>query len=299
MLKTQIDNYDMFLSQENLFEDNPTLWSGNAPIVAVKTLVSSKIDVLAENAAIQLLNPSGITADKKNVRTTLENQGFVLCSAICSYAAAGNKMELYNRSKFVKSDFTRFRDAELVGVVTNLHRDATAELANLAPFGVTASVLTSILASNNAFGLIMKNPEMAIAKRKGATDKIAVLIPEITEILETRMDNLMVGLQATQPQFVDMYHNVRALNSTQVNPLSLTVTTVEAVTNVPVAKANLEIVGEGIFRVSSERGYNTVQNLTAGPHQILATHPNFVSQTINFSIVSGETTELIVVLERA
>jgi len=299
MQKKQIDQYDMLLSQENHFDDNEALWISNAPIAVTKTLISSKIALIAKEVAIQLSNPTGITATKSNVRTDLEERGFQISAALCAFGATEEKKDLFNRSKFVRSEFYKFREAELLGVISNLHRDATTELANLASYGVTEQALDELLTSNHAFGLIMKNPQAAIAKRKAATDKIAVMLPEIITLLETRMDNLMVGLRATQPQFVEIYTNLRALRSTQVTHLSLTVTTVEAETNKPIAKVNLEIVGEKISRVSSERGYNTIQNLTAGSHQIVAMHPNYVSKTTNFTIVSGETTELLLILERA
>jgi hypothetical protein len=298
MQKTQIDQYDMLLTVENHFEDNPTLWSANVPLTAAKTQFSAKIDEIAVEVATQLLNPVGITIDKANLRNDLQNKGFAVSAAISGYAAAvPGKNDLYDRVHFTKTDFDRFREAELLGVITNMHREATTEIVNLAPYGVTAATLTALLAANNAFGAIMKNPNTAIAKRKAATDRIAVLLPEAIRLAETRLDNLVTGLSVAQPQFAAIYSNVRALNSTQTNPLSLTITTLRAVTNEPIANANIEIVSEGITRISSDRGYNTVQNLVAGPHQIKVTHPNFVTQTVSFTVVSGETTELIVVLE--
>lgn len=299
MLKTQIDQYDMLLTVENHFDDNPTAWSANAPLTAAKTLFSAKIDDIALEVAIQLVNPTGATVDKANLRTDLESKGFTISAAVSGYASATvGKNDLYNRVYLSKNDFYKFREAELLGVITNLHREATTELANLATYGVTAPSLTALLAANNAFGAIMKNPGEAIAKRKSATDRIAVLLPEAITLAETRLDNLIVAINSTQPQFSSIYTTVRALNNSATNPLSLTVTTLEAVTNQPIANANLEIVGEGISRVSSERGYNTVQNLVSGPHQLAISHPNFVAQTVPFTIVSGETTELVVVMER-
>lgn len=300
MQKTQIDQYDMLLTVENHFDDNPTLWSANAPLAAAKNLFSTKIDEIAAEVATQLINPVGITIDKTNLRNELQSKALAISAAISGYAAATpGKNDLYNRVHYTKTDFDRFREAELIGVITNLHREVTAEFTNLAPYGVTATTLNSLLATNNAFGTIMKNPNEAIAKRKAATDKIAVLLPEAITIAETRLDNLIVGLNGTQPQFVEMYTNVRALNSTATNPLSLTITTLNAVTNEPIANANLEILGQAIIRVSGDRGYNTVQNLVAGPHQILVTHPNYATQTVPFTIVSGETTELVILLESA
>ncbi len=112
------------------------------------------------------------------------------------------------------------------------------------------------------------------------------------------MDNLIVTIRTSQPEFVDIYNDVRTINDSAVNPLSPTITTLEAGTKMPIANAQLEIVGEGITRVSSERGYNTVQNLVGGPHDVVATRPNFVTQTVHFTVVSVETTELVVQMVR-
>lgn len=297
MQKTQIDQYDMLLAVENHFDDNPTVWAGNVPLTTAKTQFATKIDEIAMQVALQLLNPTGITVDKANLRNDLQDKGFAISAAVSAYAAATpGKNDLYNRVNFSKTDFERFREAELIGVITNLHQEATVALPNLEPYGVTAASLSSLLVANTAFGAIMKNPNEAIAKRKAATDEIAKLLPEAIAIAETRLDNLMVGLASSQPQFAAIYTNLRALNSTQTNPLSLTITTLKAVTNEPIANAKLEIVGEGITRISSARGYNTVQNLIVGPHQITVTHPNYVTQTVAFTIVTGETTELVIAL---
>lgn len=297
MTKTQIDQYDMLLSVENHFDDNAPVWTPNVPLAAAKTVLSTKIDLLAVEVAIQLQNPTGITQDKANLREDLERKGFTLSSALSAYAATVGKNDLYNQVLINKSTFSKFRDAELIGVVTNLHRDATIEIANLAPYGVTPASLTDLLTANNAFGQIMKNPTSAIAKRKAATDAIADIIPEIIEILETRVDNLIVGLTASQPQFVAVYNAVRALNSSPTYKLSATITTLDAVTNAPIANASVVVENQGITRTSSQRGYNTIQNLPEGAHQLVVSHPNYATQTVPFTVVTNETTEIVVALQ--
>lgn len=57
---------------------------------------------------------------------------------------------------------------------------------------------------------------------------------------------------------------------------------VDAATKLPIPNVNTEIWGEGISRLSTDRGYNRVQNLTAGRHSLTAKHPNFVTQTVNY-----------------
>jgi hypothetical protein len=241
-----------------------------------------------------LQNPTGITQDKANLRKDLESKGFAISAAVSAYAATIGKKDLYNQVNINTSTFSKFRDAELVGVITNLHRDATVEITNLAPYGVTTTALTALLTANNAFGAIMKNPITAIAKRKIATETIAEILPEIMEIMETRVDNLIVGLTATQPQFVAVYNAVRALNSAPTYKLSATITTLNADTSKPIANANIVVLNQNITRTSSERGYNTIQNLPEGAHQLEVTHPNYATQTLDFTVVSNETTEIVV-----
>lgn len=298
MKKLQIDQYDMILSVENHFNDNIALWSANRPLADTKQLFSGKVTVLSNHVALQLMNPKGITIDKANTRAVLENQAFMLSSKLCGYAAISGNTELYKRAYLTKTQLTTFREAELVGVITNLHQDATVEIDNLEPYGVTLDTLNLISRANTAFGSLMKKPTAAIAKRKAATAKIAMLLPEIIEILETRFDNLIVSLEEEEPQFTEIYTNVRALNSTGIHPLSLTVLVLDAGTKLPIPNVNIEILGEGISRLSTDRGYNRVQNLVAGRHSLTAKHPNFVTQTVNFTIVNSETTELVVLLEK-
>lgn len=297
MLKTQIDNYDMYLAVENHFNDNPTLWNTNVPVDATKTLLSSELDSLATQIALQLVDPTGITVDKDKTRLTLENEAFTLSAAISGFASVTDRSDLYNRTNYTKTTLARYRDAELIGVATNLAADCTTELASLAPYGVAAAEITSFLTAIANFGTIMKNPTEAIARRKLATDLIQEKITEISTLLGTRLDNLMVALRATQPGFVRTYTNLRAINSTGSHPLSLTITTLNAKTNEPVPNVKLEIANEGITRTSSARGYNTVINLVEGEHSIIASNPKYVLKKEQFIVVTGETTELVLLLD--
>lgn len=298
MTKQQIDQYDMLLAVENHFEDNTKVWNSNIPVSNAKALLSQKLDALAQEVAQQLINPSGITQAKAEVRSQLEKQCYTLAAALRGYASVQEKDDLYKRADISSTDFLRYREAELIGVVVNLIADGRDVLAELEDYGVSRNSLDDLETLNLNFGNLMKDPDAAIAKRKKATDKIAELLPEALEILATRLDNLIVSLQDSQQEFVNIYNNLRQIQDTAVNPLAFTITTLEAETNVPVAGVELEIVGENIHRISSERGYNTVQNIPAGPHNISASHPNYIPVTLPFSIVSGETTELLVSLTR-
>ena len=298
MLKFQIDQYDMMLSTENHLNVNAALFAANLPLVASKTLLSSQIDGLAAQIATQLINPTGVTVEKDNLRAALQDQTFVLGAACCSYATATANPDLYNRCRYTKSDLLHLRDAELIGICTNMHADVTAHAAALLPYSVSAGMITAYQASLTAFAAAISNPAEAIARRTTATAQIADLLPEIAEMMSTRLDNDIVSMTSTQPDFVSTYYNVRKITDSPTTRLSLTVTVLDNVTNLPVPNADLLIVGENITRKSSARGYNTVLNLIPGNHTLEISRPDYHTQNIPFTVVSGETTELIVMFKK-
>ena len=297
MERQQIDQYDMMLSVENHFDDNPTLWAGNAPITATKTLLSGKIDLLAAQVAIQLLSTTGVTADKDASRATLESLSYNMGSAICSFAGATNMGDLYNRCHYSRTDLSRFRDAELVGVCSNLAIDATANLAALAPYGIVAGTITALNTANTNFATIMKNPTEAIAKRTVSTAEIAKIIPEImNNILVRRLDNDIEMLAATQPAFVNGYGTLRLINDSPTQTLSATFLAVIQGSNLPVSGVTIRITPDNINRTTSARGYCSILNLVDGTHQLVAKRPGYATTEMDFVVVNGITTEVVIVM---
>ena len=297
MERQQIDQYDMMLSVENHLDDNPTLWAGNAPITATKTVLSSKIDLLAVQVAVQLLNTTGVTADKDSSRATLESLIYSMGASLCSYAGASGMGDLYNRCHYSRTDLSRFRDAELVGICTNLAADATANLAALAPYGIVAATVTALNTANGNFGAIMKNPTEAISKRTVSTAKIAEIIPDImVNVLEKRLDNDIEMLAATQPAFVNGYGTLRLINDSPTQTLSVTFQTVIDGSNLPLSAVGISITPDNINRTTSARGYSSILNLGEGTHNLVAKRPGYVSVKMDFVVVNGITTEVVIVM---
>ena len=297
MIKNQIDQYDMILSTEEHLDDNVVLYSSNLAIVESKGAFSQKITVLATQIARQLENPMGLTIEKNTFRKNLEDQTFVLGAGCASYASANANTNLYNRCHYTKTDLLHFRDAELVGIGTNMHADVSAHAAVLVPYNITAAMIDTYQDTLAGFRNTMKNPTESIAKRKTATANIAQMLPEIMNFLTTRLDNDLVSMTSTKPDFVSTYTNVRSISDSPRTTLSLTVTVLDAATNTPLPNADVEVLNENIRRKSSSRGYNTVLNLVPGDHNLQVSRPGYITQNIHFAVVAGETTELVVLLQ--
>lgn len=296
MEKYQIDQLDMLYAVENHFDDNPTPWAGKVPIEDTLDLLKTKIGEIGAQYAVQLLNTTGVTKAKSAVRLALEEIAYTVSSALTAFAGVSGNDELYDKSYIPESSYTLFKDAELLGNCVNIKILAENNVLDLGAFEIDATVLSNFGNLITDFSNINKNPTEAIAIRKKATDKIAELLPEGIDLLTRRMDHLMVGLKATQPDFVAVYFNVRNVVNTGAQVRSLTTLCLDSVTLAPLQEVTLNIVSLNQERVSPASGFNVFQNVAAGSYELSASRGGYVTQTIPFVVVANITTELAISL---
>ncbi|WP_432672052.1 hypothetical protein [Flavobacterium sp. SM2513] len=298
MNKRQMGAYSMGRTVEKHFDDDRALWEKFAPVAESKEELTRMLTVISVLLAAQLVNLTGITELKDDLRSSLELQAFVLSAALCSYATMAGEKDLYKNALQSKSDLKRYSGDALVGVCTYLLATGRNQLANLDRYGVSTKSLETFSQTMASFVDIMKKPKESIGHRSTTTKNIDVAIAKLMDFFTKQMDKVVVMLIATEPDFVATYENLRVIHETGTRHLALTITTLDARTNEGIARVNLEIVGKNIHRISSERGFNTVQNLVGGAYEIKAWQENYVTKIEHFTIVPGETTELIVLMER-
>jgi hypothetical protein len=297
MKKIQLDRYNMVLAIDSYLQKNAALFVTNLPLAATAVAIREKNSQLQAQIALQLVNFKGTTINKKNHRKALESHAFVLSSACCSYASAIGDADFYDRCHYSRSHFVHFKDIELVGICTLLLQEIKGHVAVLLPYSVTPVMISDFELTVNRFLDIAEKPLEARSKKAEATGQIALLLTEIITIIRIRLDSNMVSMQASHPDFVAVYKNLRRLKNSGATKRSLTVTVIDAVSGNPVPEVILEIA-KGIRRKSGPKGMCFVQQLSKGEHQLLATHPEYEPRTLKFSIRPDETTKLQVVLNR-
>jgi len=298
MIKVQVDQYNMLLAVETHFDINAPIWTSNIPVSDAKTALSATIDQITAAATVQRRNSAGATLDKTALRTALEEKGFFVSSALGAYGSVNQGQDqVFKGLVITKNDFNRFRGGDLLLFIDDLKAAATSVVENLEPYGVTPATLTALMAARVAFHDILKLPGEVTLNRKNATDVIPVLLHEAISMLDNTMDKLMDMLRTAQPEFVNVYFLGRKIHSIGVHTMSLEILTLNANNNTPLVDAHLEVVGKGIKRKSSKSGQNRIQNLLEGNYTLSVSRLNFVSQMIPFTILSGETTQLVIELE--
>jgi len=295
MTREQNDQYSMLNLIEFHFKNNESVWSSNILVSDVKAAFSAKLNEINTAGGMQKERSTGATKDKADARVALEEKGFFISSVLKSYAFINSDHDLLNKKVYITSSgFRLFREAELLVAIENLNATATEIIEALQPYGVTQATLDALMAARTDFLNVMSLPRKIISTRKATTETIATLLQQAVALLDDRMDSLMVVFKSTEAHFFNGYFNDRRIHRTGHRKLSLRITTLDDSTYMPLADAKIEVVGHGIKRRSGENGQNKVQNLKEGYYNLAVSRAGFASQNIRFSIISGETTHLVI-----
>lgn len=160
---------------------------------------------------IQAGKTDGITLDKQRLKTALCEKAFEIASAVKAYANTVKNSTLAAKVSVAKSDLLRSRDTETAGLCQNIRTEATANLAALANYAVTAADLTDLAQKISAYETALSKPQDARVSKKTATENLDREFEEFDNILNNRMDPLILKFQAASPDFVKDYNNARTI----------------------------------------------------------------------------------------
>jgi len=298
MNKRQVNQYNMLLSVEYHLEENAEIWSSNILISDAKTALSAKIEEITEAARHQQHTSTGATKNKKSLRKDLEEKALFISTALCAYIYLNREhSQLYKAAYITKSKLLQFREADLLLYVEGLNDAAVSVLGNLGTFGITEATIAGLMAARTAFYDMMNTPGDIADARKEATASVSALMQKAIAILDNNLDPIIRLIKAEVPDFVNVYFKDRKIHSIGTRTISLEILTLDAANKTPLAEAQIEVVDHHIKRISSPKGKNKVQNLKEGYYTLSVSHPDFVSQMIPFTIISGQTTQLVIELE--
>ena len=168
----------------------------------------ANIQTLAQN---QSVDSTGLAADKQQLRKDMANAAAIIAAAVNAYAKKSKKNDLAAQSAVTASDMTSGRDTIAADTARNVHAAATANLTNLAPYGVTAAKLTDLKARIDAYAASLSKPREAVASGSTATKQMADEFDAADAALNDQMDALAPQLAAANAKFVEDYNNARII----------------------------------------------------------------------------------------
>jgi hypothetical protein len=143
----------------------------------------------------------------------------------------------------------------------------------------------------------INKPREALTESSAATEKLVPIYDDQHELLTERIDNGMELYRESANAFYTQYFNARIIVNSPVTKIALTVHFEEEAGGAAIKHVSVLVDGS-ITRRSSTLGNIIVQNLAEGAHTITATLPGYLPASVPFNVIAGETTKLVIKMEK-
>ncbi len=136
MDSTQEDRFGMLIKMELFLSNNAATLAINPDIAIIQGgIVQNNTDIIqADSTATR--NLTGITLDKNQYRTNVENSLLTVAGAARGYYTTNSDLSKKRMVTFVKTDITRLRDSDVIIKADQVHDVADPIKTSLAAWGV-------------------------------------------------------------------------------------------------------------------------------------------------------------------
>ena len=210
MTATQNNKLNSYQAVDPVLEDHETTWQA---LPAFAEAVTEFRDVIPEINGLAQVQANGLGAveEKQAAFDDMVGAADEVAAATHAYAVKAEDHELAARVDYSRSDIESGRGSEVVTRCRDIHSAATANLASLADYGVTAAKLSALKKKTDTFEGLQPKPRQRIAKRKSATQTLPQRFTTADVILGDRLDKLALQFKDTASDFYNEYHAARSI----------------------------------------------------------------------------------------
>ena len=302
----------MYYVVKSTCEKYQTTWTTNAVFAATYNLWVSKIPLIEANRDAQTLETTGITTDKTAKRAAMVEKALFMENRLQSYANVNSNPELLESIQYSASDLKKARDTDVVGICNTILARAIANAAAIVTYGVTAAMITDLQVAIAAYSATLAKPKAAKSQTKTATENLAKLFKEADELLFKRLDLDIELFKTSKPEFYSQYKTARMIISTGGGATSVLGSVTNAANGEAVKGVSFTFVEESsglmkaaateevkhIVKKSADKGKFRA-SLPENTYRVIVEKIGFKKQEITITVISGETTNLNVELEKS
>jgi hypothetical protein len=291
----------------NMYRATQKHCSNNAAIVATvpafQTVLNAfnvKLSTVIAATQQEDLVTKGITVDKAEAKKSLCRLTTDIAAPIFAYASSTANNKLKQEVNFSYSDLLRTKDDVMAPRCQNIKDLGTANLAALAPYGLTAAGLTTLQTTIDGYQAKVPTPRNSAAQKKTIRENLKKLFSEIDMLLKEQLDKTAVGFKAANPDFVSTYKANRVIIDPGKTKTTLKGTVLNAMDKSPVSGATIIVVETANKTSGNEKGNYEIKPIPAGIFTINVSAPKFKDKTQKeVPIKQGQITTLDFVLELA
>ena len=154
---------------------------------------------------------SGASSEKSYALEAVGSAAFEVAAAVHAFAVVQQDYALEGRVDFSRSSITLGRGSSVVGRCRDIHAAATANVADLADYGVTAAKLTALKKKIDAYETSLSKPRQQVATSSAATVALAEQFTEADAVLGKCLDKLVYQFKDSAPDFFNEYQSARSV----------------------------------------------------------------------------------------
>jgi len=199
-----------YLTVDAVLEAHETQWTA-LPAFAAGAARFKQIIGESQDLGQTQASRTGAASEKAYALAALGNAAFEVGAAVHAFAVAQEDYALEGRVDFSRSSISLGREASVVARCRDIHAAATAQLADLADYGITAAKLTALKKKIDAFETSLAKPRQQVATSSAATVELAEKFSEADAVLNKCLDKLVYQFKDSVPDLFNEYQTARSI----------------------------------------------------------------------------------------
>jgi len=312
MNQKQENKNSSFLGLEDHLEKNSSVIATLPPLTGIVAEIKAeriKIDALI---AKQGTAKGGVAGDKAKSADSLIDAVVDVSNRLVAYATIAEKPQLLSEATVTHSGLQRLADTKLKGVSQGILDLAIANATEAITFGMTPAVTDNLSAKLAVYSAAITQPKLSIDEIKQITSDLDKSFKKLEDLFK-KVDKLIKLFKDSHTVFHDSYFNLRKVINHGKGTLAMQILVRDAGTGagLPKVKFLIEKVdadGKKLtkdadlvknVKISSEKGGSKLKTLSDGNYSLTASRPDYVTQVINFTIVGGIMTNVVIDMVKA
>ncbi|MGE0076367.1 MAG: carboxypeptidase regulatory-like domain-containing protein [Bacteroidales bacterium] len=299
----------MFMVLWDFLSSNKTIVENLPGFTENGSILEGNINQIQATAELQQFKKTGVAESKRLLRASLIIQGEDTSRKMVAFATNTNNSVLLKEVQYSKSELIRASDSDLRAMVQGIYDRAHENIAQLATYGITEALLTSLLAAINMFNESIPKVRERTSTKRMYTVQLESLFSE-TEAALDRIDKIVEIVRLTQPEFYAGYQCSRIIVNTSKRTLALKGVVLDADSLEPLKGATLTItptIGNvanasnndvRIVKRTADKGGFMVKTLQNGMYSVTVAKNGYHDQVVTVPINNGELSSLSIKLSK-
>lgn len=193
-----------------ILAENSTIVDTVVAFTTATTALGNSIDSIDGITQLQVKKIKGKAMDKGAAEELAISAALELTGPTQTYARTTNDNTLFEAMEYSPTSLRRLRDTVLVSTLTLIRDTVQGKLADLADYGVTAAMITTLTGAISAYNSLVGAPRAAVSDKTSATKALAAEFKNLDIVLE-KLDGLAELKKNTEPDFYNSYKSARVI----------------------------------------------------------------------------------------